>query len=43
MRSTILTPQLLVSRRHEQIGDPSLADGILDWLVHNARRIGMRG
>jgi DNA replication protein DnaC len=36
VRSTILTSQLPVSRRHEQIGDPRLADGILDRLVHNA-------
>jgi DNA replication protein DnaC len=27
----------------EQIGDPTLADGILDRLVHNAHRIEMRG
>ena len=38
-----LTSQLPVSRRHEQIGDPTLADGILDRLVHNAHRIEMRG
>ena len=43
MRSTILTSQLPVSRWHEQIGDPTLADGILDRLVHNAHRIEMRG
>jgi len=43
VRSTILTSQLPVSRRHEQIGDPTLADGILDRLVHNAHRIEMRG
>jgi DNA replication protein DnaC len=35
VRSTILTSQLPVSRWHEQIGDPTLADGILDRLVHN--------
>ena len=35
MRLTILTSQLPVSRWHEQIGDPTLADGILDRLVHN--------
>jgi hypothetical protein len=35
--------QLPVSRWHEQIGDPTLADGILDRLVHNAHRIEMRG
>jgi glycine/D-amino acid oxidase-like deaminating enzyme len=28
---------------HEQIGDPTAADGILDRLVHNAHRIEMRG
>ena len=31
-----------VSRWHE-IGDPTLADGILDRLVHNAHRIEMKG
>src|SRR5689334_814058 len=43
VRSTILTSQLPVARWHEQIGDPTLADGILDRLVHNAHRIEMRG
>ena len=42
-RSMILTSQLPVSRWHEQIGDPTLADSILDRLVHNAHRIEMRG
>ena len=42
-RSMILTSQLPVSRWHEQIGDPTVADGILDRLVHNAHRIEMRG
>jgi DNA replication protein DnaC len=43
VRSTILTSQLPVARWHEQIGDPTLADGILDRLVHSAHRIEMRG
>jgi len=43
VRSTVLTSQLPVSRWHEQIDDPTLADGILDRLVHNAHRIEMRG
>ena len=43
MRSTILTSQLPVAKWHEQIGDPTLADSILDRLVHNAHRIEMRG
>ncbi len=42
-RSMILTSQLPVARWHEQIGDPTLADAILDRLVHNAHRIEMRG
>jgi DNA replication protein DnaC len=43
VRSTILTSQLPVARWHEQIGDPTLADSILDRLVHNAHRIEMQG
>jgi DNA replication protein DnaC len=42
-RSMILTSQLPVANWHEQIGDPTLADSILDRLVHNAHRIEMRG
>jgi DNA replication protein DnaC len=42
-RSMILTSQLPVSKWHEQIGDPTLADGILDRIVHNAHRIELRG
>src|ERR1700689_2764323 len=42
-RSAILTSQIPVACWHEQIGDPTAADGILDRLVHNAHRIEMRG
>lgn len=42
-RSTILTSQLPVPSWHEQIGDPTLADSILDRLVHNAHHIQMQG
>lgn len=42
-RSFILASQLPVARWHEQIGDPTVADGILDRLVHNAHRIELRG
>ena len=42
-RSTVLTSQVPIAKWHEQIGDPTLADGILDRLVHNAYRIEMRG
>ncbi len=42
-RSMILTSQMPVSKWHEQIADPTLADGILDRIVHNAHRIEMKG
>jgi DNA replication protein DnaC len=42
-RSFILASQLPISRWHEQIGDPTVADGILDRLVHNAHRIELSG
>lgn len=43
IRSTILTSQLPVAQWHTQIGDPTLADSILDRLVHNAHRVEMQG
>jgi hypothetical protein len=42
-RSTILTSQVPVASWHEQTGDATVADGILDRLVHNAHRIEMTG
>ncbi|UCG07863.1 MAG: IS21-like element helper ATPase IstB, partial [Desulfobacterales bacterium] len=36
LRSTLITSQLPVDHRHEIIGNPTLADAILDRLVHNA-------
>lgn len=42
-RSTLLTSQLPVASWHAQIGDPTLADSILDRLVHNAHWLELRG
>jgi DNA replication protein DnaC len=42
-RSTILTSQMPIAHWHEQIGDPSIADSIMDRLVHNAYRIELSG
>ncbi len=42
-RSTIVTSQIPVDHWHEIIGDPTLADAILDRLVHNAYRIHLKG
>jgi DNA replication protein DnaC len=41
--STIVTSQLPVDHWHEAIGDPTLADAILDRLVHNAHRLLLSG
>ncbi len=38
-RSTIITSQLPPKAWHEYIGDPTLADAILDRFVHNAHRL----
>jgi len=42
-RSTIATSQLPIEEWHDGIGDPTLADAILDRLVHNAYKINLRG
>jgi DNA replication protein DnaC len=41
--STIMASQLPVSSWHELIGEPTIADAILDRLVHNAYRIELKG
>jgi DNA replication protein DnaC len=42
-RSLILTSQVPIAHWHEQIGDPSIADSILDRVIHNAYRIELQG
>jgi len=42
-RSTLVTSQLPVEAWHEHIGEPTLADAILDRLVYNAYRIQLQG
>src|SRR5438309_5569131 len=42
-RSTLLTSQLPVAKWHAQIGDPTVADSILDRLVHAAHKIELQG
>jgi DNA replication protein DnaC len=41
--STVVTSQLPVEHWHEIIGDPTIADAILDRLVHNAHRLTLKG
>jgi DNA replication protein DnaC len=42
-RSTLVTSQVPVDRWYEIIGNPTIADAILDRLVHNAYRIELSG
>lgn len=42
-RSTLIASQLPVRLWHDVIGDPTLADAILDRLIHNAYKIKLKG
>ena len=43
LRSTIVTSQLPVAMWHEALGEPTVADGILDRLLENVHRIELQG
>ena len=43
LRATIVTSQYPVDSWHELLGEPTLADAILDRLVHGAHRIALSG
>jgi DNA replication protein DnaC len=42
-RATLVTSQLPVEHWHAALGDPTLADAMLDRLVHNAYTIALKG
>jgi hypothetical protein len=42
-RSLVLTSQMPVARSHQQIGDSTIAEVILDRIIHRAHRIELRG
>lgn len=42
-KSTLITAQVPVARWHDLIADPTVADAILDRIVHNAHRIVLQG
>jgi DNA replication protein DnaC len=42
-RSTVVTSQLPVDNWHDYIGHPTIADAVLDRLVHNAHKLTMKG
>lgn len=41
--SVIIISQIPVTKWHDTIGDPTLADAICDRIIHNAHRIEMKG
>jgi len=43
LRSTLVTSQLPVPKWHQIVGDPSVADALLDRLVHNAHKLALKG
>jgi DNA replication protein DnaC len=42
-RSAILTSQLPVEKWHDYVADPTIADALIDRVVHNAHRIKLKG
>jgi DNA replication protein DnaC len=42
-RSTLVTSQLPIEQWHDYIGEPTIADAILDRLVHNAYKLPLKG
>lgn len=42
-RSTIITSQIPVTKWHDHVGDPTIADAIADRLLHRAHRIALKG
>lgn len=42
-RATLITSQLPIENWHDYIGDPTLADAIMDRLVHSAHKIHIEG
>ncbi len=43
LRSTVVTSQLAVENWHDYIAHPTIADAVLDRLVHNAHKVKMKG
>jgi DNA replication protein DnaC len=42
-KSTLITAQLPVAQWRDMIGEPTIADAILDRIIHNAHRIALEG
>ncbi len=42
-RSVTVTSQVPAGHWHAYLGEPTLADAICDWLLHNAHRLVVKG
>ena len=42
-KSTLITAQVPVAKWHDLIAQPTIADAILDRIIHNAHRIELKG
>jgi DNA replication protein DnaC len=42
-RSTLFTSQVPVSKWHEVVGEQTIADAILDRIIHDAHRLELKG
>ena len=43
LKSTLITSQLPVEQWHKSIGEATLADAILDRLLHNSHKLKLKG
>jgi DNA replication protein DnaC len=43
MRSTLITSKLPIARWDEYLGEPTVADALLDRLLHNAYKLELKG
>lgn len=43
LKSTLITAQLPVAQWHDMIGERTIAEAILDRIIHNAHRITLEG
>ncbi len=43
LKATLITSQYPVSKWHDRIGEPTMADAILDRIVHNSHKIPLKG
>ena len=42
-KATLITSQLLVAHWHEYLGEPTVADAVLERLLHSAHRLELKG